>query len=50
METKEIIVKCNVASNPNLIKVMEEVKVTTKKDGTILGINFMKILHVIVLF
>lgn len=50
METKEIIIKGTAASNPNLCQVMEEVKVTTKKDGTILGINFMKILHVIVLF
>ena len=50
METKEIIIKGNVNSNPNVVEVMEAVKHTTRTEGTILGINFMKILHTIVLF
>ena len=50
METTVIIVKPSVAGNVNLTNAMAEVKVTTKERGVVLGINFIKILHTIVLF
>ena len=48
--TKEIIIETTAIGNPNVTNVMEQVKSTKDTHGTILGINFVKMIHKIVLF
>ena len=50
MKTTEIIIKDTAIANPNVNKAMAKVKTTTATSGNILGINFTKLLHKIVLF
>ena len=50
METTEIIVKGKAIANPNRDKALDIIKVSTKTEGKCHGINFIKILHMIVLF
>lgn len=50
IKSTEIIVKPSVAGNVNLNEAMNAVKTTTKDRGVAFGINFIKILHTIVLF
>ena len=50
METKEIIIKGKAISNVNRDKAIKFIKATTKTEGESHGINFKKIMHMIVLF
>lgn len=50
METTEIIIKGTANTNPNIVEATQLVKKVKATEGTILGINFMKIMHMIVLF
>ena len=49
-QTTEIIVKSTAIGNPNVTQAMEDVKKVKNTEGTILGINFLKIMHQIILF
>ena len=50
MKATEIVIKPSVIGNANLNDAMDAVKITTKDRGVLFGINFIKILHTIVLF